>query len=338
MAKKPALPRQATILDIAAEAGLSKSTVSLVLQDSHLIRPETAERVREAARKLGYIYNRRAAELRRKASKTIGVIINDLMNPFFAEVLVGLERRLDDAGYTVLMAHTSESLDRQAKVLQAMREHGAAGIALCPVLGTPASLTRTVRTWGIPLVVMVRTLGRGAYDFAGADNTLGVQLATQHLIDAGHRRIAFIGGRTGPVLDQRLKGYRLALSAAGLSFDERLVFPADPTRKEGFERMGEVLDRRPRITAAVSYNDLVAFGALAALGSRGLLAGRDFALMGFDNVLDAAHSNPPLSTVDIRPNEIGERAATVMLDRIRDPDRPAMQVVAEPTLVLRSSG
>jgi LacI family transcriptional regulator len=338
MTKQPAPPlRPATILDIAAEAKLSKSTVSLVLQGSALIRPETAERVREAARKLGYIYNRRAAELRRQASNTVGVVINDLMNPFFAEVLVGLERKLDDAGYTVLMAHTSESLDRQAKVLQAMREQGAAGIALCPVLGTPASLVRTVKTWGIPLVVMVRTLGRGSYDFAGADNSRGVQMATEHLIRTGHRRIAFIGGRTGPVLDQRLNGYRQALAEAGLPFDESLVFAANPTRKEGFERMGDVLDRMPRVAAAVCYNDLVAFGALAALGARGLRAGRDFALMGFDNVLDAEHSNPPLSTVNVRPSEIGEQAAAVMLERILDPKRSARQFVAQPSLVLRDS-
>ena len=338
MTKPSAAPqRPATILDIAAEAGVSKSTVSLVLQGSPLIRPETADRVREAARKLGYIYNRRAAELRRKASNTIGVLINDLMNPFFAEVLVGLERRLDDAGYTVLMAHTSESLERQAKVLQTMREQGAAGIALCPVLGTPASLTRTVKTWGIPLVVMVRTLGRGAYDFAGANNALGVQMATEHLIRKGHRRIAFIGGLTGPVLEQRLSGFRSAMAEARLPFDESLVFAASPTRKEGFERMDDVLKRTPRFTAAVCYNDLVAFGALAALGARGLRAGRDFALMGFDNVLDAEHSNPPLSTVNVRPGEIGEQAAAVMLERILDPKRSARQYVALPSLVLRES-
>jgi LacI family transcriptional regulator len=338
MSKPPTQPiRAATILDVAAEARLSKSTVSLVLQDSPLIRPETAERVREAATKLGYIYNRRAAELRRQVSNTIGVVINDLMNPFFAEVLVGLERKLDDAGYIVLMAHTSESLERQAKVLQIMREQGAAGIALCPVLGTPAALARTIKTWGIPLVVMVRTLGRGAYDFAGADNTLGIQMATEHLIRSGHRRVAFIGGRAGPVLDQRMNGYRRALALAGLPFDESLVFAANPTRKEGYERMSDVLARKPRISAAVCYNDLVAFGALAALGARGLRAGRDFALMGFDNVLDAEHSNPPLSTVDVKPSEIGEQAAVAMLERIQQPKSSSRQIVVQPSLVLRES-
>ena len=330
--------RQITIHDVAAEAAVSKSTVSLVLQGSDLIRDETAERVRAAALKLGYVYNRRAAELRRKSSNTIGVVINDLMNPFFAEVLVGIERKLVDAGYTVLMAHTSEDLARQDKVLQAMREQNAAGIALCPALGTPASLTQTVKSWGIPLVVMVRTLGSGSYDFAGSDNTLGVKQATQHLLAAGHRRIAFLGGRSGPVLAHRLQGYQDALAEAGVPFDGKLVLSASPTRKDGYEMMGAILDRRPKVVAAVCYNDLVAFGALAALGERGLRAGTDFALIGFDNVLDAAHSNPPLSTVDIRPSELGEHAAEVLLARIEQPEQPVQQYLAEPHLVLRQSG
>lgn len=334
----PKMPtRPITILDVAAEAKVSKSTVSLVLQGSDSIREETAQRVRDAARKLGYIYNRRAADLRSQSSNTIGVVINDLMNPFFAEILVGLERKLVEAGYIVLMAHTNESLERQEQVLQTMREHHAAGIALCPALGTRPALARTVRSWGIPLVVMVRTLGGGTYDFAGSDNALGIQLATEHLIRTGHRRIGFLGGQSGPVLEQRLSGYRAALEQAGLAFDERLVFAANPTRAGGHETMQRLLAVRPPVKAAVCYNDLVAFGALSALGERGLHAGADFSLMGFDNVLDAAHSNPPLSTVDIRPSELGEQAAAVLLARIAHPEAPKRQFLASPELVLRQS-
>lgn len=337
MARESTAPRSITILDVAAEANVSKSTVSLVLQGSSLIREETAARVRDAARKLGYVYNRRAAELRSKASKTIGVLINDLMNPFFAEILVGLERKLVEAGYVVFMAHTSESLERQEQVLATMRELNAAGIALCPVFGTPASVTRTVKAWGIPLVVIVRTLGRGSYDFAGSDNELGVRLATEHLLSKGHRRIGFLGGQTGPVLEQRLAGYRAALEAAGVAFDERLVFAAPPTRESGSATMMRLLDARPAVEAAVCYNDIVAFGALSALGERGLRAGRDFALMGFDNVVDAEYSNPPLSTMDIRPSLLGEQAAAVLLARIDKPDRPRHQYLAEPRLLLRQT-
>jgi LacI family transcriptional regulator len=332
------LPGSTTMLDVAAQAGVSKSTVSLVLQGSDRIRGATAERVREAVRKLGYVYNRRAAELRSQSSNTIGVVVNDLMNPFFAEVLVGLERKLVDAGYTVLIGHTSEDLRRQDQVLLAMREQHAAGIALCPVLGTPTALTRTVKAWGIPMVVLVRTLGSGSYDFSGADNALGIQLAVEYLIAAGHRRVGFLGGQPGPVLAQRLKGYAAALAKAGIAPDSSLLLPALPTREGGYNTMRRLLDDHPQVKAAACYNDLVAFGALSALGERGLRAGVDFALVGFDNVLDAAHSNPPLSTVDIRPIEIGEQAALILLSRIQNPDQPRLRYLGAPRLVLRQSG
>lgn len=337
MPPPPTSPRAITILDVAREAEVSKSTVSLVLQGSDLIRKETAERVRDAAQRLGYVYNRRAGELRRKSSNVIGVIVNDLRNPFFAEVLTGLERRLVDAGYIVFMAHTSESLERQQQVLTTMREQNAAGIALCPALGTTAALAKTVQSWGIPLVVMIRTLGRGSYDFAGADNESGVRLAVEHLLQSGHRRIAFLGGREGLVLEQRLAGYKAALSAAGLPFDQELVFAAGATRQGGHEAMHALLQSKPEINAAVSYNDLVAFGALSALGEQGLKAGPDFALMGFDNVLDAAHSNPPLSTIDVGPEGLGERAADLLLARLENPDLARQKFMAAPQLVLRQS-
>jgi len=335
---RPANPvRAITIHDVAAEAKVSKSTVSLVLQGSGLIREETARRVREAAQKLGYVYNRRAAELRNNSSRTIGVVINDLMNPFFAEVLVGLERKLVDAGYIVFMAHTSEDLRRQEQVLTTMREQNIAGFAFCPAIGTPVAVLKTIRNWGIPTVVMVRPLGSGAYDYAGSDNTLGVKLAMAHLIGRGHRQIAFLGGRRGPVFEQRLAGYRQALADAHLAFDEALVFPADPTRQGAHDCTLGMLDAHPEVTAAACYNDLVAFGALSALGERGLQAGKDFALMGFDNVLAAAHSNPPLSTVDIQPSLLGEEAAKLLLQRISAPDSAAKRYIAAPQLVLRQS-
>lgn len=336
--KREAPPRAPTIMDVAREAGVSKSTVSLVLQGSPLTRDETAEHVRDVARRLGYVYNRRAAELRRQSTNTVGVVINDLMNPFFAEVLVGIERKLVDAGFIVLMAHTHENAERQRAVLQSMREHNAAGLVLCPTLGTTRSQLREVQGWGIPLVIMVRSLGSGSYDYVGSDNEKGVLLATRHLLEAGHRRIGFIGGRSGVVYESRLAGYRRALAAAGIAEDPRMVVAADPTRAGGHAAMETMLALDPRPTAAVAYNDISALGALAALGDHGLRAGADFALIGFDNVLDTAHANPPLSTVDIRPSELGEHAAAALLARIADPTIPRQVYQAEPRLVLRQSG
>ena len=282
-------------------------------------------------------YNRRAAELRQQSSNTVGVVINDLMNPFFAEVLVGIERKLVDAGYIVLMAHTHENLDRQHKVLSSMREQNAAGIVICPALGTPRSLPKEIQAWRIPLVVMVRSLGPGSYDYAGSDNEKGVLMATHHLVTAGHKRIGFLGGQSGAVYDQRLRGYSKALEAAGLRIDNRLVVASAPNRPGGREAMAAMLKIKPKPTAAVCYNDVTAFGALTALGEQGLRAGTDFALVGFDNVVDAAHSNPPLSTVDIRPSELGEHAAIALMARIANPEIKRQVYLAEPKLLLRQS-
>ncbi len=219
-----------------------------------------------------------------------------------------------------------------------MREQNAAGIVICPGLGAPRSLLKEVQSWGIPLVVMVRSLGAGSYDYAGSDNELGVQLATRHLVNAGHRRIGFLGGRSGMVYDQRRRGYGKALETAGLPLDKKFIVGSDPNRPGGREAMATILRIRPAPTATVCYNDITAFGVLTALGDQGLRAGADFALIGFDNVVDAAHSNPPLSTVDIRPSELGEHAATALMARIADHSIKRQVRLAEPRLLLRQSG
>jgi LacI family transcriptional regulator len=329
--------RNATIHDVASAAGVSKSTVSLVLNGSPLIKEETAAKVREMAGKIGYVYNRRAAEMRSQSSKVIGVVINDLMNPFFAEVLVGIERKLVEAGYITLMAHTNESVALQTQLMRSMREHNAAGMILCPALGTAPALVKEVKSWGIPLVVMVRPLGKGTYDYAGSDNVLGTYLATQHLLEKGHRRIGFLGGQNGAVFNDRLAGYRDALKKHRVKEDPQMLCPALPTRQGGYEAVQRLLEAKPRATAAVCYNDITAFGALAALGERNIAVGRDFAIMGFDGLLDTAHSNPPLSTVNIRPGALGEAAASLLLERLSSRDSSALRYIAKPELVLRAS-
>jgi LacI family transcriptional regulator len=336
--KRKPVPRSITITDLARAADVSKSTVSLVLQGSSLIRPETAARVRDAAQRLGYVYNRRAAELRRKSSNIVGVVINDLANPFFAELLIGIERTLVEAGYLCLMAHTGERLELQEQVLASMREHHAAGIILCPVFDTPGSVQQIVERWGIPLLVVIRPLSNGRHDFAGADNETGTRIATEHLIAQGHKRIAFLGrAGAGPVYERRLAGYTQAMKKHKLSIDPRWIIDVPPTRAGGRDGIQQVLDLRNAPKAAVCYNDVVAFGALSGLGERGLRAGRDFLLIGFDGVAATEHSNPPLSTIDVQPGVLGRQAAELLLRRIREPQAAPVRHLTAPRLVVRQS-
>jgi LacI family transcriptional regulator len=181
-------------------------------------------------------------------------------------------------------------------------------------------------------------LGPGDYDFVGSDHEAGTYLATEHLIKQGHRRITFLGRKGGGVVyEQRRAGYVRALATYGMVGSPAWVIDVPPTRAGGRDGMLQVLALADRPTAVVCYNDIVAFGALAALGEKGLAAGRDLAVIGFDGVAATEHSNPPLSTMDVAPGRLGEIAAEVLLARLADPTAPANVRVATPRLVVRQS-
>lgn len=327
-----------TITDIAKAAGVSKSTVSLVLKNSPLIKPDTAAKVWKASQELGYVYNRSAANLRQKSSNVVGVIVNDLTNPFFVELLVGAERVLLQSGYITLMAHTTENLETQEKVLASMREQNAAGIILSPAFDTPADLPERIAAWGLPLVVAVRPLGEVGYDFVGNDNVGGMRMATQHLVDLGHRRIGFLGRLSGSVVStQRQQGFLEAIHANGLEVVPQWIVDTPVSMQGAQQAAGHLLDLPQRPTALVCYNDLVAMGVLNELDRRGLRAGRDLAVIGFDNIAAAAHTSPPLSTCAVGPERLGEIASETLLKRLREPDAPTMRHYSEPRLVVRES-
>jgi LacI family transcriptional regulator len=329
-----------TIQDIAAAAGVSKSTVSLVLQESPRIKAETAEKVREAARALGYVYNRGAANLRGRRSTTIGMVINDLTNPFFVELLVAIERVLAQSGYTTLMAHTAEDVETQTRVLRSMREQNVAGLIMSPALGTPDSLPDEVRSWGIPLVLVMRPMGVDV-DTVGVDNTYGFALAAQHLIEQGHTRIAFAGNRKGyTVANQRRQGYLSAMAEHGLAVDDAWIVDVELTPKGGRDAVRAIFDMKPRPTAVLCYNDQVAVGVLHELDRMGKRAGKALAVVGCDNVVAAEHTNPPLTTLSAGADRLGVMASRTLLARLQAPEEqqaPVVQYFAVPELVVRES-
>jgi LacI family transcriptional regulator len=327
-----------TIIDIADKAGVSKSTVSLVLSGSPLVKAETRTRVESAMSDLGYVYNRGAASLRRARSNIVGMVINDLLNPFFAELAVGIERALAGAGTVPFLANTGESPARQAQVMKAMREHGAAGFIICPALGTDAAFLREVAGWRLPVVTVMRRVPSTRASHVGPDNRTGAERATAHLLSLGHRRVAFLGGRRGMVVqEERAEGYARALRAAGLPADPALVVEAASSRDGGAAALGQVLALPEPPTAALCFNDVVAFGVLQGLAARGLAAGRDLAVVGFDDVADARHAVPPLTTVAVDPPGLGERAAAVLLRQARDPAAGPAEHHGEARLVVRAS-
>jgi LacI family transcriptional regulator len=330
--------RATTIIDIARAAGVSKSTVSLVLKDSPLVKPETRRRVERAIDQLGYVYNRSAANLRTARSSFVGMVISDLMNPFFTELAVGIEDALYRLGFIPILANTNEDRDRQAQVLLSLREHGVAGIIMSPARGTDALSLSEFSPRSIPMILTMRRVEGSPLPYIGPDNVSGARRAVEHLVGLGHRAIAFLGGYgTMTTQRERIAGYRDALQAAGLPFDEGLVFESMPTRAGGAEAIGAALASGRRPTAAFCYNDIVAMGAARALTLRGVKVGGEFAIVGFDDIVEAEHNAPPLTTVNADTRAMGARAAQSLLGVIDGADPTAMSYVGDSRLVVRES-
>jgi LacI family transcriptional regulator len=327
--------RPVTMHDVAALAGVSISTVSLVLQDSQLISGATKAKVHGVAEELGYVYNRSAAQLRRRHSNAVAVVVNDLSNPFFVEALAGIERRLMLSGFVVLIANADNDLQRQDAVLRSMREQGVAGILMAPSQTTPASWLRKLGSWRMPVVLMVRSMGVTTFDFAGFENEMGAYLATQRILQSGHRRIAYLGGPPGDVRMQRSRGFLKAIRQYDVPRRDDLMLSGAATRQFGFDGLHTLLRRQPGLEGVVCYNDIVAIGAMAAASRLGLRPGVDLALVGFDDIRSSRHLNPPLTTISIDPEGFGAAVADLWLERHATPGRSQQVHLSLPKLVVR---
>jgi LacI family transcriptional regulator len=331
-------PGRVTIVDVARNAGVSKSTVSLVLSDSPLVARATRERVSNAMEALGYVYHRGAASLRAASSDLVGMVFSDLTNPFFTELAIGVEDALYKLNFTPILANTNENLERQAQVLRSLREHDVAGIIICPVRGADAWTFAQQWPKAIPAVITTRRMTGSPLPYVGPDNRKGAREAVEHLLRLGHRRIGFIGGDPSMTTQRdRAAGWRDALNAAGVAADETLVFEAAPTRDGGREAIERALASSRPPKAVLCYNDIVAMGATHALAARGLVVGRDMAVVGFDDIAEAAHNAPPLTTVSADTREMGLRCAESLLGLIRGEDPANLSFAGGTRLVVRES-
>jgi LacI family transcriptional regulator len=329
---------RATIIDIAERAGVSKSTVSLVLSGSALVNPQTRRKVEAAMDALDYVYNRGAANLRKARSTIVGMVINDLTNPFFAELAVGIERALQGSDHIPFLANTGEDPVRQARVFRSMREHGAAGIIVCPAIGTDAASVEEMGAAGIPVVLAMRRVEGAEVCAVVPDNRAGAARAVAHLAALGHRRLGFVGGTSAmSAFNERSGGFRDGLARAGLPFDPAGIVEAHPTKAGGAAALATLLDRSDPPTGILCFNDIVAIGAIHALAHCGLAAGEDMAVIGFDDVAEAAHMTPALTTVAVDTVGLGEEAARMLLRRMEaGPARPETHI-GEARLVVRES-
>lgn len=327
-----------TLQQVAQHAGVSRATASLALRGSSSISAATREKVQSSMQALGYVYDRVAANLRSKDSSTVGLIIMELANPFYSELLVGIHHELDTAGKTVILGTTFDSYDIQDRLLSTMLEHRVGGIILSAVPGSPMEPIDRIRRLGIPVVLVGRRPANANCDYVGIDNDLGGQIAVDYLAKKWHRRIAFVGGYSLLSSWQgRKRGYDTALRLAGLPIDETLVVESPATRQGGYEAISKVLEVENPPTAVFCYNDAIAIGAMMRLRELGLTPGQDIAIVGFDDIPEAAIISPKLTTVSSFPRLLGIHAARLLHARMESPDADPKTIILRPELIVRET-
>jgi LacI family transcriptional regulator len=329
--------------DVAALAGVSVGTVSNAVNTPGKVNPATLDRIEQAIAKLGWIPNASARQLREGTSRVVAVVVMDLSNPFFTDVIAGAEEAVQEAGLSVQVGNSAQRGEREATMLQLLAQQHVRGVLLAPIDG-PDSGARELRRHGIPVVLVDRAGGQSDFCSVSVDDVEGGRLAVQHLLDYGHTTIAVVGGRSGlqQITDRRLGG---ELAASGRPARPRLLIMSTPTLdvSSGI-RAGEELAALPeteRPTAVFALNDLLAIGVLQGLLTGGLRVPDDMAIVGYDDIEFAAAAAVPLSSVRQPRVDLGLRAAQLLFAEIQDADRGQthrhQQVRFTPELVIRGS-
>jgi LacI family transcriptional regulator len=330
----------ATLRDVAKAAGVHPATASRALNADtrSLVNAATAERVMNAARELGYLPNPIARGLKTNRSYTVGVLIPDLTNPLFPPILRGIEDRLDEAGYTPLIANTDNDPERERVDWRTMRARQVDGI-IAATARRDHELLDEIADSGLRLVLVNRHAPGIDISAATVDDHEGIRLAVEHLARLGHRRIAHIAGPLALSTGfDRHEGFLDAMRAAGLDADPDLVLVADAfTESEGARLCRELVDSGRGFTAIAAANDLLALGCYDVFAERSIECPREVSVVGFNDMPFADRFQPPLTTIHIPHYEMGAAAGELMLELLQDGDSATQQVRLEPTLVVRAS-
>ena len=326
-----------TIHDVAVRAGVSATTVSHVVNETRPVSDTLCARVRLAMDELGYQPNALACSLRRKQTHTIGLIVPDNANPFFAEVARAIEDAAFNIGYSVILCNSDGILARELQYVDVLANKQIDGIILVAA-GDSAHHVQLLQARNIPVVVVDRDIPGLAADCVLTDNVQGGWLATNHLLTLGHHRIGCITGPPDLISSaQRVEGYRLALQTAGVVVDETLIFPGDFRDLTGYQGTQHLLALADPPTAVFACNDLMAIGAIGAALEAGCRVPADLSVVGYDDIHLAHYTNPSLTTISQPKGELGVVAAGMLLERLRDRTLPPRRRLLTNELIIRHS-
>jgi DNA-binding LacI/PurR family transcriptional regulator len=325
---------QPTILDVAARAGVSKSLVSLVMRDSPSVSEAKRRAVLAAVAELDYRPNAVARSLVQRRTGVLGVLLSDLHNTFFADVLDGIAGRAAERGYKAMLNTGNRAASGEADAIETLLELRADGLILTGPRLEAAQITEAARA--VPVVLVARTMPGSAVDCVSNDDVAGASLAVEHLVKLGHRRIAHIDGGAGAGAEARKQGYARTMRRHGLGGQGRTA-RGDYTEEGGAKGVAALLARGPRPTAIFAANDLSAIGALDALTRRGLRVPEDMSVVGYDNTSVAALRRIDLTTIDQPRVAMGQAAVDLLLERLERRRKAPRRVVMPPALVVRGT-
>ena len=308
--------QQISIKDIARAANVSHPTVSRALSHSPLVKGETAERIRQIAASLGYRPSAIARSLATKKTKTIGVVVTSIADPFIADVVSGIEETANDHGYSVFLANSNANPDREVKVVHSFHERRVDGIVVT-ASRVGALYVPLLSGLKVPIVLINNQHPDEPDEFIYSVMIDNIKASTQvmkHLIGLGHKRIAYIGDEAGFQSDtERFAGYRQALAFAGYPFLPELIVHGDGKPEGGRQAMEKLLSLPMPPTAVFCYNDMSALGALRAIHQHGIKVPDDISIVGFDDLAIASYTSPLLTTVGQPKQQMGRMAMETML-------------------------
>ena len=337
------MKQEANIYEIAKEAGVSIATVSRVMNHSSTVSEKNTQRVLAAVEKLNYVPNNAARSLSTSTSTSVGVVIPDINNPFFSQLLQGITLAADEMGLNIFLFGTNENPEREHKVLDSMREHRLRGVIITPVSAEDGETLRRLHNFealGIPVVLLDREVDSTAFDRVVTADDEGVFLAVNELIRIGHRRIAII---TGPEASrpgrERLRGYCRAMEDNGLPLREEYIRKGNFMVQCAYEQALILCSLSEPPTAILSSNNMTTYGCLKAFGELGLRIGKDIALIGFDDIEELRWLNYNLSVVSRDVPKMGEQAMRHLMRRLENEIRPehGTRTCLPTELILRGS-
>jgi len=326
-----------TLKMVAEKAGVSVNTASRAINNKSDINEKTKKRVLKVAQELGYVQNATAVALRTKKTRTLGVVIADNRNPFYAEVLNGMEEAAREKNYHIILANTQRDYKKEEEAINLLLAKRVDGLLITPVQDRDDDIKKLIEA-NIPFVVVGRDFENIEVDAVYNDEIKGGFLATEYLIKKGHKRIALIDGflYKSPAKG-RLEGYKKALNKYRIPLDDLLISVGDINMEDGYERTKQMLEKNIDFTAIFAYNDMMAFGSMQAIKEKGLRIPEDIGLVGYDDIPFSSLISPSLTTIRLKKQDLGIESVELLLSRINGSREKMKKIMLNVELIVRGT-